>query len=85
MAGRRLQRKKAYQIGVGAMILSVVAAFVTRALDDGSGPWWWIGVAVQVVAAITLVVCLVSIVRGQRDDYRKEPAHDPRDPGRSTL
>ena len=85
MTSRRPQRKKAYQIGACAMILSVVAAFVTRALDDGAGPWLWIGVAVQVVAAITLVACLVSVVRGQRDDYWKGRGHDTRNPGRSTL
>ena len=85
MTSRRLQRKKAYQIGACAMIVSVVAAFGTRALDDGTGPWLWIGAAVQVVAAITLVVCLVSMVRGQRDDYWKERGQDPRNPGRSML
>ncbi len=84
MASSSPQRSKSYQMGAFAMFLLFVAALATSALDDIDGPWLWFGVVIQAGALVTLVVCLVRVVRGQRDDYWRERGRDPRNPGRST-
>ena len=72
MANTGYRYKGPFLIGAFALFVGFIAGLVTSRLEDGAALWMWVGVAVQSVAAITVVVCLISVVRGQREDYWRE-------------
>lgn len=64
-----------------ALVTSLVAVWAGMLVDSDS-VWYWVLLAVQVVAVIVSITFLVRLVRAQRDEYWTERGRDPRNPTR---
>jgi hypothetical protein len=58
----------------------IVVSFALRIFLNGVEPWPWIALGLEGAAAVIVVVLLVRLVRGQRDDFWRERGKDPKHP-----
>lgn len=72
------------RISLPALALSAVAVAIVlvpaRIPALRAGPWDWIVIVLQFIAAVAMVVYVVRFVRTQRDDYWRERGKDPKRP-----